>query len=42
VGKIGEIAMFLRIKLLCSSTTPDLYESMKVMGKERVVKRLKA
>ena len=42
VGKIGDIAMFLRIKLLCSSTTPDLYESMKVMGKERVVNRLKS
>lgn len=41
VGKIGDIAMFLRIKLLCSSTTPDLYESMKVMGKERVVARLR-
>lgn len=41
VWKIGDIAMFFRIKLLCSSTTPDLYESMKVMGKERVMTRLK-
>lgn len=41
VGKIWDIAMFLRIKLLCSATTPDLYESMKVMGKERVMNRLK-
>ncbi len=41
VGKIGDLAMFFRIQLLCSATTPDLYESMKVMGKERVMKRLK-
>jgi glutamyl-tRNA synthetase len=41
VGKIGDLAMYFRIKLLCSSTTPDLYESMGVMGKERVMKRLR-
>gem|GEM_PF-3796190 len=32
--------MFLRIQLLLSKTTPDLCETMKVMGKERVVQRL--
>jgi glutamyl-tRNA synthetase len=42
VWKIGDLAMYLRIALLCSTTTPDLYESMKVMGKERVLKRLLA
>jgi hypothetical protein len=41
VGKIGDLAMFLRMKLLKSGTTPDLYESMGVMGKERVEKRLR-
>lgn len=33
--------MFLRIQLLLSKTTPDLCETMKVMGKERVINRLK-
>ncbi len=41
VGRIGDLAMFFRIQLLGSPTTPDLYESMKVMGKDRVMKRLK-
>lgn len=40
VGKIGDLAMFLRVQLCCASKTPDLYSVMQVMGKERVVKRL--
>ncbi|MFA6256053.1 MAG: glutamate--tRNA ligase [Candidatus Absconditabacterales bacterium] len=40
VGKIGDLAMFLRIQLCCATQTPDLYSVMKVMGKERVVRRL--
>lgn len=40
IGKTGDLAMFLRIQLLLSKTTPDLCETMKVMGKERVIKRL--
>jgi len=40
VGKIGDLAMFLRIQLCCAKQTPDLYSVMKVMGKERVIKRL--
>ena len=42
VGRIGDLAMFFRVQLMCSPTTPDLYESMKVMWKERVLKRLAA
>ncbi len=41
IGKIWELAMFLRIQLCCATQTPDLFSVMKVMGKERVVKRLK-
>ncbi len=41
IGKTGDLAMFLRIQLMLSKTTPDLCETMKVMGKERVVARLK-
>ncbi len=42
IGKIGDLAMFLRIQLCCTSKTPDLYSVMQVMGKERVTKRLLA
>ncbi|MCX6824989.1 MAG: glutamate--tRNA ligase [candidate division SR1 bacterium] len=42
VGKIGDLAMFLRIQLCCTAQTPDLYSVMQVMGKERVTKRLRA
>lgn len=41
VGKVGDFAMLLRVQLCCAARTPDLYSVMKVMGKERVVKRLK-
>jgi len=40
VGKIGDLAMFLRIQLCCATQTPDLYSVMQVMGKERVIRRL--
>ena len=40
IGRTGDLAMFLRIQLLLSKTTPDLCETMKVMSKERVVARL--
>ncbi len=42
VGKVWDLAMFLRIQLCCAKQTPDLYSVMKVMGKERVMKRLQA
>jgi len=41
ICKIGDLAMFLRLQLCCSPQTPDLFSVMKVMGKERVIKRLK-
>jgi hypothetical protein len=40
IGKIGDLAMFLRIQLCCSTRTPELLSVMKVMGKERVIERL--
>ncbi|MDR0607979.1 MAG: hypothetical protein LBG52_06675 [Candidatus Peribacteria bacterium] len=33
--------MFLRIQLCNAKQTPDLFSVMKVMGKERVLARLK-
>lgn len=40
IGKIGDLAMWLRIQLAASKQTPDLYSMMQVMGKDRVFSRL--
>jgi hypothetical protein len=40
VWKVWDVAMYLRVALLWSTTTPDLYESMRVMWVERVKSRL--
>ena len=40
IGKVWDLAMVLRIALCKSSKTPDLYETMQVMGIERVKVRL--
>lgn len=40
VGKVGDLAMFLRVQLCGAKQTPDLSSTMKVMGKERVKERL--
>lgn len=42
IGKIGDLAMFLRVQLCCATRTPDLYSVMQVMWKERVMRRLHA
>lgn len=42
IGKIGDLAMLLRIHLYGSANTPDIYEMMKALGKEEVTKRLHA
>lgn len=39
-GTVGDLAMILRIALTGRKRTPDLFEMMKVMGRERVEKRL--
>ena len=39
--KNGEVAMDLRVALSGRTNTPDLYSIMQVMGKDRVVKRIK-
>ncbi len=38
-GTVGDLAMILRIALSGRKQTPDLFEMMKVMGRERVEKR---
>lgn len=38
-GHVGDVAMILRVALTKKRNTPDLYEMMNVMGKDRVEKR---
>ncbi len=40
IGKIWDLAMFLRLALCASPRTPDLYSTIQVMWKDRVVERL--
>jgi glutamyl-tRNA synthetase len=41
-GKVGDVAMVLRIALTKKERTPDLHQVMQVMGKEKVEQRLEA
>lgn len=38
-GHVGDISMVLRVALTTKSMTPDLYEIMKLLGKERIKER---
>ena len=38
-GNIADVSMVLRVALTSKSMTPDLYEIMKNLGKERILKR---
>lgn len=40
-GKVGDIAMILRIATTHKQQTPDLYQIMQVLGEEEVINRLK-
>ena len=39
-GHVGDISTVLRVKLTGKHNTPDLYEIMQVIGKERLLKRI--
>ena len=39
-GHVGDISTVIRVKLTGKCNTPDLYEIMKVLGKEEVLKRI--
>lgn len=41
IGRVGDIAMMLRIKLCASAKTPDLCYTMRVLGRETVERRLR-
>lgn len=38
-GHVGDISMVLRVALTTKSMTPDLYELMVLLGKDRIIKR---
>ena len=39
-GHVGDISTVLRVSLTSRSNTPDMYEIMQVLGKDRIFKRL--
>ena len=39
-GHVGDISMVLRVAVSGRTNSPDMYEVMKILGKERVLKRL--
>jgi len=41
-GHVGDISMFLRIAVTGSNNSPDLYEVMHILGKERTLARIEA
>ena len=38
-GSVADVSTVLRVALTSKSTTPDLYEIMTLLGKERIEKR---
>lgn len=41
-GHVGDVSMFLRVAVTGKTNSPDMYEVMSILGKERVVARLEA
>ncbi len=39
-GSVADISTVIRVALTTSSMTPDLYEIMKLLGQERIIKRI--
>ena len=39
-GSVADVSMFLRVKITGRLNSPDLYEVMRILGKERVIARL--
>ena len=37
---VGDVSTVLRVALTARTNTPDMYEIMQVLGKERIAKRL--
>ncbi len=41
-GSVADVSSFIRLALTGRTSSPDMYEVMKILGRDRVVKRLKA
>ncbi len=41
-GNVADVSSFIRLSVTGRLNSPDMYEVMKILGKDRVVKRLKA
>ena len=41
-GNVADISTVIRVSITSKSNTPDLYEIMKLLGKERIMKRINA
>ncbi|MDD6879495.1 MAG: glutamate--tRNA ligase [bacterium] len=41
-GSIADFSMIIRVAMTTKSTTPDLYEVLKILGKDRINKRVNA
>ena len=39
-GNVGDVSMFLRIAVTGKTVSPDMYEVMKILGKEKVINRI--
>ena len=39
-GSVADVSTVIRVTLTSSSMTPDLYELMKLLGKERIKQRI--
>ena len=39
-GHVGDISMFLRIAVTGRASSPDMYEVMRILGAEKVKRRL--
>ena len=39
-GHVGDVSTVLRVSITSSSVTPDLYEIMRLLGKDRMIKRI--
>ena len=41
-GNVADVSTVLRVALTSKSMTPDLYEIMRLLGKDRIEKRYKS
>ncbi len=41
-GSVGDVSMFIRIAVTGRTASPDMYEVMRVLGKDKVIERIKS